>query len=251
MTDFSYQLYSSRNFGPLGDTLRMVADLGYTQVEGYGGLYIDEEAVAALKAGLAETGLTMPTGHFSLAQVEGDPAGTVAIALALDAKAVMVPHIGPEDRASDAAGWRAFGKRLAKAGQPFWDVGMAFGWHNHDFEFQALPDGEIPLELILAGDDRLALELDVAWCVVAGQEPLDWIAGYKNRLIASHIKDIAPKGEATDEDGWADVGHGTMDWSGLMTALRATKCQYFVMEHDNPSDDKRFATRSIASAKTF
>ena len=34
MTDFSYQLYSSRNFPPLADTLRMVAEVGYTQVEG-------------------------------------------------------------------------------------------------------------------------------------------------------------------------------------------------------------------------
>ena len=251
MTDFSYQLYSSRNFGPLADTLRMVADLGYAQVEGYGGLYVDAAAVAALKTGLAETGLTMPTGHFSLAQVEDDPAGTVAIAKALDAKAVMVPHVGPEDRGSDTASWTAFGKRLAKAGQPFWDAGLSFGWHNHDFEFQPLSTGDMPLDLILGADERLALELDVAWVVVGGQQPKDWIAGYKNRLIAAHIKDIAPEGQAKDEDGWADVGHGTMDWPGLMTALRATKCQYFVMEHDNPSDDKRFAARSIASAQTF
>ncbi len=39
MTDFSYQLYSSRNFGPLPETLKMLGNLGYTQVEGYGGLY--------------------------------------------------------------------------------------------------------------------------------------------------------------------------------------------------------------------
>ena len=43
MTDYSYQLYSSRNFGPLPDTLKMVADLGYTQVEGYGALLGDPE----------------------------------------------------------------------------------------------------------------------------------------------------------------------------------------------------------------
>ena len=36
MTDFSYQLYSSRNFQPLEATLTMVAKAGYTAVEGYG-----------------------------------------------------------------------------------------------------------------------------------------------------------------------------------------------------------------------
>jgi len=251
MTEFSYQLYSSRNFGPLEQTLRMVADLGYAQVEGYGGLYSDAAAVETLKAGLAETGLTMPTAHFGLDQVENDAQGAVDVAQALGIEAVLVPHIGPEDRASDASGWAEFGKRLARAGQPFWDAGLTFGWHNHDFEFAALSDGVMPLELILGADDRLALELDVAWVVVGGQNPNDWISGYKNRLIAAHIKDIAPKGEATDEDGWADVGHGTMDWPGLMGALRATNCRYFVMEHDNPSDDARFASRSIASATSF
>ena len=29
MTEFSYQLYSSRNFPPLADTLKMLGELGY------------------------------------------------------------------------------------------------------------------------------------------------------------------------------------------------------------------------------
>ena len=80
MTDFSYQLYSSRNFPPLADTLAMLAGLGYAQVEGYGGVYEDPEATAAL---LRETGLTMPSGHVGLDMLEGDPAGTVAMARTL------------------------------------------------------------------------------------------------------------------------------------------------------------------------
>ena len=47
MTDLSYQLYSSRNFPPLADTLSMLADLGYAQVEGYGGLYEDLDGLAS------------------------------------------------------------------------------------------------------------------------------------------------------------------------------------------------------------
>jgi len=40
-----------------------------------------------------------------------------------------------------------------------------------------------------------------------------------------------------------------MDWTGLMTALRRTGVRYFVIEHDNPSDLRRFAERSIAAAR--
>ncbi|MFT4960289.1 MAG: hypothetical protein ACI92Z_001370 [Paracoccaceae bacterium] len=93
------------------------------------------------------------------------------------------------------------------------------------------------------GSDTLVL------AVVAGQDLMAWINKYASRLIAAHIKDIAPKGEALDEDGWADPGHGTMDWLGIMQALRATPYQYFVMEHDNQNVHERFARRAIAAAK--
>ena len=39
MTDWSFQLYSARNHPPLSNTLQLLAELGYTQVEGFGGLY--------------------------------------------------------------------------------------------------------------------------------------------------------------------------------------------------------------------
>lgn len=251
MTDFSYQIYSSRNFPPLSATLQMVADLGYAQVEGYGALYADPHAVEELKGALAATGLSMPTAHVSLEMLRDAPAQVLEIARALGIKTVFAPHVAAPDRPTDAAGWAAFGRDLAALGAPIWDAGLHFGWHNHDFEFADLGGDQRPLDLILQGDDRLALELDVAWVQVAGQNPLDWIGKYASRMVSAHIKDIAPVGTATDEDGWADVGHGVMDWPALMAALRQTATRYFIMEHDNPSDHRRFAMRSLAAAKSF
>ena len=77
MTDFSYQLYSSRNFGPLEATLEMVAKCGYKQVEAYGGLYEDLDR---LEKALAANGLRMPTGHFDLTVVEKTPNKAIEIA---------------------------------------------------------------------------------------------------------------------------------------------------------------------------
>jgi sugar phosphate isomerase/epimerase len=248
MTDFSYQLYSSRNFPPLADTLRMLGRLGYKQVEGYSALFADADQVAELKRNLAANGLAMPTGHFGLEMVRHRPDEVLKIAEGFDMEAVIVPAVGKEQRSQDAAGWRALGAELAKAGEPYWAAGRKFGWHNHDFEFVVTPTGEMPLDLIMA-DPRLALELDVAWVVRGNQDPLAWIEKYKDRLIAAHIKDIAPSGEKIDEDGWADVGDGVMDWKAIMPALRGTTAKYFVMEHDNPKDAARFAERSLAAAQ--
>lgn len=247
----SYQLYSSRNFPPLADTLAMLAGAGYGGVEGYGGLFGDDDAVEALRTGLADTGLAMLTAHFGLPMLEEAPERVLAIARTLGIRRIFCPHIAAPDRPGDATGWRAFGARLQAAGAPYRAAGLGFGWHNHDFEFVATQDGAIPIAEILTGGPDLDWEMDVAWIIRGGADPLDWIARHGPRITAAHVKDIAPAGEATDEDGWADVGHGTVDWPACIAALRAAGCGHFVMEHDNPSDHRRFATRSIAAAKGF
>lgn len=248
---FSYQLYSSRNFPPMSATFAMVAKAGYTAVEGYGALYADDAAVAATQAGLAATGLKMPTGHFGLGQLEAEVDKVLGIAKSLKMERLYCPFVMPNDRPTDPAGWTAFGARLQAAGAPYRAAGFGFGWHNHDFEFKALPDGTLPQDRIFAGGPDLEWEMDVAWVIKGGADPLAWIEKYKDRITAAHVKDIAPAGHNADEDGWADVGHGTVDWANLLAALRAIGVKHFVMEHDNPKDDVRFATRSIATAKTL
>jgi sugar phosphate isomerase/epimerase len=248
---FSYQLYSSRNFPPLSATLRMIADAGYTAVEGYGALYADAAQVAELAQALDDTGLVMPTGHFALTMLEDEAGKVLDIAKSLRMARLYCPYLPAEDRPVDAAGWRAFGARLAKAARPYRDAGLGFGWHNHDFEFAPLPDGVIPQDAIFEGGPDLEWEMDVAWVIKGGADPLAWITREARRITAAHVKDIAPPGQNADEDGWADVGHGTVDWKTLMAALRTAGCRHFVLEHDNPSDHVRFATRSIAAANNY
>ena len=189
----------------------------------------------------------MPTAHMSFEMVRDHPTRALATAQALGVGTVFVPAIGERER--DAAGWAQFGRDLAEAGKPLQDAGLGFGWHNHAFEFADLGGADLPLDLILAGSEDLQLELDIAWVKVAGHDPIDWIKTYAARIVSAHIKDLAPAGENADEDGWADVGHGVLDWGAIAAALGTTGVRYFVLEHDNPSDDKRFAERSIAGAK--
>ncbi len=248
MTRISYQLYCSRNHPPLAHTLKMLADAGYREVEGYGGLFDD---LGGLKAGLDANGLRMTSSHIGLDMIEENPARVLAIINDLGIEKVFAPYIGVDDRPSDTAGWRAFGKRLAEAGKPLLDAGVQFGWHNHDFEFHGTETGDIPLDLIAAASDDMMLELDLGWVAAAGHDPVARIKKYAGRIGAVHVKDIAPDGQCADEDGWADVGHGVMDWSAIHTALQAAGVDHYVAEHDNPNDDKRFAIRSLASIQNF
>lgn len=248
--DISFQLYSARNFSPWENVISQIAALGYTQVEGFGGVYEDP---AAFKALLDQHGLTMPSGHFfPVGAFEEDLEASLETAKVLGMSRLFCP--APEDMwrdGTDAANWIALAKRLEEACKKVNDVGLRFGWHNHHWEFMPLPGGEIAMDIILEHAPSLEWEMDVAWVIRGGADPKAWIDAHAARISTAHVKDIAPEGENSDEDGWADVGHGTVDWKALMAALRAAGTDLFVMEHDNPSDMQRFAERSIAALRSY
>ena len=246
--DVSFQLYSAREFTPWPDVFAMLAAAGYTQVEGFGGVYEDPQAT---RDALDQAGLSMPSGHFfPISNFEEGLEQSLATARVLGMNRVFCP--APEDdlrAGGDAAAWIVLAKRLEEACKKVNDAGLRFGWHNHHWEFMPLPGGEIAMELILEHAPSIDWEADIAWIVRGNADPIAWINAHANRITTAHVKDIAPEGECADEDGWADVGHGTMDWSAIMSALRAADVDLFVMEHDKPSDATRFAHRSIDACR--
>lgn len=247
--DWSFQLYSARNFQPWENVLKTLAALGYNQVEGFGAVY---ESPQAFRAELDRNGLAMPSGHFGIDQLEKDFGAAAGIAETLGMQLIACPYLEADLRPTDAEGWRGFGHRLRRIGEQANKAGFDFAWHNHDFEFVPLADGSIPQRLILEAAPEIGWEMDIAWVIRGGGHPLAWIEEFGPRISAVHVKDIAPQGEATNEDGWSDVGQGTVDWKGLVADLRQrTPAKFFIMEHDNPTDFERFARRSIAAARTF
>lgn len=246
----SFQLYSARTEASMAAFLPRLAHLGYTAVEGYAGVYDDP---AAFRAALDANGLAMPSGHFfPVDAFEADLDTTLATAKTLGMERLFCP--APTDayrEGADAAAWADLARRLHEAGKKVTDAGFRFGWHNHHWEFMALPTGETPMTLLLEGAPDMEWEMDVAWAVRGGADPLNWIAEHAARITTAHVKDIAPEGTCADEDGWADVGEGVMDWPGLIRALQGAGVDLFIAEHDKPSDVTRFATRSAAAMEAL
>ena len=248
MTDFSFQLYSARNFPPLDTILQKLARLGYKQVEPFGGQFGDP---AGLAAQIKANGLTAPTAQVGLDMLK-DTAKSIDIAGTVGIKTLLCPAIPKEARSQDEGEWNKLADTLAQLGDTYAAAGLGLGWHNHDFEFHPTSNGKLPMNIILDRAPKLVWEVDVAWLVKGGQKPGDWFAKYGDRIVALHVKDLAPAGEATNEDGWADAGHGILDWQAIFAAAKAlTKAGIFVMEHDNPSDIDRFMTRSIEAARKW
>ena len=232
----SFQLYSARNAPAGTDVLKTLAEAGYTNVETYRPNYEDADG---FRKALDAAGLTARSGHFDLALAEENFARVVELCRILGIQTVVIPYLLPEVRPQDAAGWREIGQRLAELAAECADEGLRLAWHNHDFEFLALADGSYPIEHILT--DGVLWEADLAWIARAGADPAEWLERYGARLVSVHVKDIAPAGENLDEDGWADVGTGTVDWAALWPIAVRAGASLMIAEHDKPSDFTRFA----------
>jgi len=244
-THLSFQLYSARNFQPWDKVLSHLAACGYREVEGYGDPGIFDKP-AEFRALLDKLGLAMPTGHvFPLSAFETDRDKVVKAARILGLHALYCPYIPPEEQPKSASGWKAWGRRLATVAEAMRDEGFAFGWHNHDFEFKKLKDGSFPIERIFEGGPLLDWECDIAWVAFAKQNPARWLKAYGDRITAVHLKDNAPPGENLDQHGQTDVGAGTVSWPEVFAALKKTRCQHLVVEHDDPKDVWSFASRSF------
>jgi sugar phosphate isomerase/epimerase len=175
----------------------------------------------------------------------------IATARTLGMTTLVVPWLAPELRPAGRAGWTAIARRLDGLTRRYRPEGFALAYHNHDFEFIRTSDGAVPQALIFESAPLLDWEIDVAWVVRGGEDAVKWINDYRSIITIAHVKDIAPPGTGLDEDGWSDIGQGTVNWKACMAALAGTRCMSFVMEHDNPQDDRRFAVNSIAAARAL
>ncbi|MDC0087502.1 sugar phosphate isomerase/epimerase [Amylibacter sp.] len=245
----SLQLYSMRDCADQIALLSELPVLGITKVEGYGGVY--EDPVAYRKA-MDANDISMPSGHMGLDDIETDFDATMNIVETLGITRIFAPYLEEKDRPETTEGWAALGKRLNEAGKKYVERGITFGWHNHDFEFEALADGSMPMDILLDAAPDIMWEADLAWIVRGGRDPIEYIQRFGSRLSAIHVKDIATNGTNLGEDGWSDLGAGTMDWASLLQACRAASNDlFYILEHDKPNDPVGYAGRSAAKFKTL
>lgn len=236
----SFQLYSARKFPPIEAQLEALAAIGYDAVEPYGGAFGGD--VAGFRKKVDAVGLAVPSSHMSLDQLDTDRDAVIGNAQTLGLEVVVLPHIAADKRPKDAAGWKALGARLTGHAAALAEKGLKLAWHNHDFEYQKLADGSRPIDHIV-GAAGVFFEPDIGWIVATGADAATEIGKFPGKVAAFHVKDKAPAG-VTKDDGWTDIGSGTIDWKKLLPVIAASGSNLLVFEHDEPSDWRSFASNS-------
>jgi sugar phosphate isomerase/epimerase len=239
----AYQLYSSRLFPPLEAQLPELKAMGYDAIEPWLPAY--EADPKAFRRALDASGLACYGFHMPLKGLVEEPDRFIDIALTLGANWMIPPYIAAEDRGTTPAFWRQIGAQLAAGAERAKPHGLKVAWHNHDFEFVPLSDGSLPMDHILAGAGKdVGFEIDFAWVARAGADPEAMLDKYADRITVIQTKDTAPLGTLVD-GGWAPTGDGIIDWAALVPKFGKTRANHLVTEHDNPSDWRLFAKRSI------
>jgi sugar phosphate isomerase/epimerase len=208
-------------------TLERVAEVGYTEVEFAG--YFDRSP-QQIRSVLEENGLAAPATHVPLEMLENDWESTVDFAGTVGHHYLVVPWIAAGDRTSPDD-YRAIAERLNRLGQRAKEAGLAFAYHNHDFEFEPLED-QVPFDVLIDETDPalVAFELDLFWITMAGGDPSTYFRDHPGRFPLVHVKDMSGDGEMVE------VGAGMIDFGSLFAMSEQAGIRHYFVEHDNPAD---------------
>ena len=216
----------------LPGTLKAVLAIGYDEVELYNGGY--NLPPATLRSMVIDAGLMAPaSAHFEYADLPKQ----LEYGRELGLTYAICPML-PKAQWMSAEGFHTAAKALNDWGRRAADMGMQFGFHNHDYEFR--PFGDTTGFDILMGetDPKLVcLEMDCYWITQSGHDPVQMIEKLGSRVTMIHLKDrkagFAPSFDTGDASAhFTEVGTGAIDWPAVIAAARKAGVQHYFVEHD-------------------
>jgi sugar phosphate isomerase/epimerase len=136
-------------------------------------------------------------------------------------------------------------QQLNKWGAIAKKFGMKMLFHNHSGEFEPLEGSKLThYDVLLAETDPalVAMQLDIGWAAVAGQNVLEMFAKNPGRYELWHVKDAI--GTKTTDPSLTPsqrqraaklvpIGLGDVDYKPIFAAAKTAGMKHFVIEQDN------------------
>jgi sugar phosphate isomerase/epimerase len=236
-------------------TLEKVAQIGYKEVEAAEGY--NHMSPKAFRALLDRLGLRMPSTHSGItagdeATVEKKLEGFRIMGIQYTSLSEPRPprrlvrrhhtadRLGRtvDDVKREAARLNHYGKLASK-------FGIKVLRHNHTMEFQPCEGSKLmPYDILLAdtNPEYVAMQMDLGWATVAGQDPIEWFHKHPGRFVLWHVKDVAclkclPP--VTDESArlraarLVPVGEGDIDYANIFKHAGLAGMKHFAIEQDS------------------
>jgi sugar phosphate isomerase/epimerase len=244
------QLYTVRSLLPndLAGTLAAIRKMGYQNVE----TFVAEYKISAkdLRKAILDAGLAVPSAHFGYNDFEA----RFDYAKELGVECIVCSEI-PEAIANSAEGYKRGAEQYNKWGEQAKKMGMRFGFHSHNVEFQKY--GDVTGFDVLMKDTDPALvqwQMDCYWVAQAGYDPVAMLRRYGHRMQSLHLKDRKPNVPTSTEAGpasahFTEVGEGTLDWVTIFRLAAKDHIPYMFVEQDEtdkpPLESLQISYRNI------
>jgi sugar phosphate isomerase/epimerase len=245
------QLYTVREAvaKDLAGTLRAIADIGYREVELAG---IPAKSATELRKILDDCGLAAPSMHASMADLQDGLQQRIDYAKALGTEYLVCAFPWTADsRFRDNPGhavvslasgitlddWKWNAEQLNKIGAAAKQAGLRCGYHNHNMEFRSY-DGVVAYDelLRLTDPELVTMEMDIAWVVTAGADPVKYLKKHDERISMLHVKDVVKDARITADrlqPETTEVGSGQIDWQRVFKAAKAKRIAHYFVEQEN------------------
>jgi sugar phosphate isomerase/epimerase len=231
-------------------TLKMMADLGYKQIEmcspkgyekiGFGAF--TKMKTSDIRKTIEDAGMTCPSCHFGAAEFNDENVDDrIQFAKDMGMTQMMCSTFWLPKTAT-INDYLVAADKLNKAGEKIKKAGLQAGFHNHDFEFVKI-DGQLIYDALLGRFDPDLVKLQFqTQVVVHGYKASDYFKNYPGRFISAHLSDwTADKKEVP-------VGQGVIDWKEFFAAAKTggVKNIFVEMAEDKFKDSATYIQKLYA-----
>jgi sugar phosphate isomerase/epimerase len=208
----SVQLYSVREAiaADLQGAVARLAQIGLRHVEPYA----FAERVEEYERAFAASGLSAPSGHAAVIDSD-DPDRFFEAAVRLGIRTVIDPMV-PSERWRSAADVARTAGRVNELAARAATFGLAFGYHNHQWELgNRIAGRHALLGFVDRLDESVELEIDTFWASVGGADTPGLLRSLGDRVTFIHVKDGALSEDTSLQQ---PAGRGAVDVLGVLAA---------------------------------
>ncbi len=221
------QLYTFRNemaADPRG-TLEKIAGIGIKKIEtarsGKGHYYgLRPNEMGAI---CRDLGMQLVSGHVHL---DNQWEKTMEEAV-LSGQEYLICSTMPSN-GQTVANYQRVAEAFNKAGEDCRKMGLKFGYHNHEYEFES-DQGQVLFDVLLEHTDPelVHMELDLGWVIIGGKDPLDYFSRFPGRFPLWHLKDM----DMTEKQS-TEFGKGGLDIPLMMAHQKASGVAHIFIEQE-------------------
>lgn len=132
-------------------------------------------------------------------------------------------------------------------------AGLQYAYHNHNFEFERLPDGRFGYDVLLAETDAATVkyEMDCGWSIIGGADPIHYFTSFPGRYKMLHVKDFKTQIHSTNLFGpncpaGVELGRGFVDYKPIIAAAKKAGLLHAFAEQEAPYVRSQLASAQVS-----